>query len=91
MTDNLVKVGRIAFREEGTMWNSYYAQPDTMEGAAHLGSIAMVSIRGNPTRKEDFIQLMRSVAGDILEVVIGAEPVWGGLEDAPEDEKAGHS
>ncbi len=37
MTD-LTQVGRIAFRQEGNLWNAYYALPDTMEDAIHLRS-----------------------------------------------------
>lgn len=91
MTDELVKVGRVAFRIEGNMWNAYYALPGTMEGAAHIGSIVMAAVRNNPARKEEFQKMMRSIVAEILEGITGGEPVWGESQSAPEHEKAGHS
>lgn len=91
MADELVQMGRVAFRTEGNMWNAYYALPDTMEGATYLGSIAMAAIRNNRARKEEFIQMMRSIVGEIIEQRIGQKPTWGEQENAPEHEKAGHS
>ena len=54
----IVKGGRLAFRVEGSMWNCYYALPDTMEGAIYLGSIHM-AIAQIPENKEAFMAIMR--------------------------------
>ncbi len=91
MTDELVKVGRLAFRQEGKMWNAYYALPDTMEGASYIGSIAIVAVQKNTTRKKEFIEMMRGIISEILEERVGQEPTWGSQETAPEHEKAGNA
>jgi hypothetical protein len=41
MTDKLMQVGRLAFREEGEYWNAYFAAEHTMDGALLLGSIRL--------------------------------------------------
>ena len=35
------EIGRLALRAEGEWWNAYYAMPDTMDRAIHLGSIRL--------------------------------------------------
>jgi hypothetical protein len=85
------QLGRLAFRHEGTMWSAYYAMPDTMDEAILLGSIAIGTVARSVERREEFVQLMRNVVADIVESETGLRPVWGGLQAAPESERAGHS
>lgn len=83
------KVGRLALREEGEWWNAYYALTDTMEGAIPLGSVRIAAAKANPQVKERFIALMREVVSGIIEETAGIRPTWGGIESAPEHERAG--
>ena len=84
--------GRLALRHEGNFWNAYYALPDTMDKAVHLGSIAMVFVAQNQERKNAFMNLMRECVGDILEQETGERPTWpDGPQPAPESERSGHS
>jgi hypothetical protein len=92
MTDKLAQIGRIALREEGTNWVAYYAPPDTMDGAIFLGSIVMTAVMGrqNEKRKQDFMDLMRSIITDIIKEKTGKSPVWG-EHTAPEHERSGNA
>jgi hypothetical protein len=90
--DPLVKIGRLALREEGKFWNAYYALPDSMEDAILLGSIAMQFVAGNQERKDAFMGLMRESVADLIEETAGARPSWPeGPHRAPEAERSGHS
>lgn len=96
MSKNDVKIGRLAMREEGTMWNAYYAMPDTMEGAIWLGSIAMRFVAHDgqlankrEVRKNAFISMMREAVSDIIEEQTGIRPTWPeGIILAPEHERS---
>ena len=86
------KIGRLAMRHEGAFWNAYYALPDTMEGALHLGSIAMRFVTDNPERKEAFMAMMKDAVADILEEQTGSRPTFpDGAQPAPESERGGHA
>lgn len=86
------KVGRLALRHEGALWNAYYALPDTMDDAIFLGSISMRFIDGKPERKNAFMDLMRDAVSDLIEELTGRRPTWPeGPHAAPEHERAGHS
>lgn len=91
MTEPLAQVGRVAFRREGEWWNAYYAMPNTMDGAIHLGSLKMTIAEGNPTAKRHFMQCMREAGADVIEAQTGVRPQWKTPVDAPEHERAGHS
>lgn len=90
MSDEIKQIGRLALRQEGNFWKAYYALPDTMDDPVLLGSITMKA-HEHQERREAFVDLMREVVGDLLEEQIGERPTWGGEEQAPESEKAGHS
>lgn len=83
------QVGRLALRQEGGFWNAYYAQTGTMAGAFLLGSIDLQFVQSQE-RKDAFVALMREAVGDLIEKATGIRPIWGGLERAPEHERAGH-
>jgi hypothetical protein len=84
------RVGRLAMREEGKWWVAYYALPDTMERALELGRVAMAFIVDQPTRKDEFMRLMKECVGDILEDNYGDRPDWPeGPHPAPEHERSG--
>jgi len=86
---NQQQIGRLAMRQEGGIWNAYYALPDTMDKPIFLGSIRMGAITKNRERKDAFMDMMRDVVADIIEDECGTRPVWGGAESAPEHERAG--
>jgi hypothetical protein len=87
-----VKIGRLALRHEGNNWNAYYAMPGTMVGAIFLGSITMAAIHSNEERKLAFMQMMRDIVADVIEMETGQRPTWpDGVQPAPEHERAGHS
>lgn len=84
------KVGRLAMRHEGAMWNAYYAMPGTMDGALLLGSIAMRFVE-NVDRKNAFMDMMRDAVSDVIFEQTGLRPTWPeGVQSAPEHERAGH-
>jgi hypothetical protein len=86
MSDDMVKMGRLALRHEGSMWNAYYALPDTMDGAVFLGSIQIAFVQ-NEARKKAFMALMQEAVGDILGETIGARLTWPGPQPGPEHER----
>jgi hypothetical protein len=89
---NKTKIGRLALRHEGGMWNAYYAKPETMEGALLLASIRMAIVSQHPDRKADFMRLVQMVVADIVEATIGERPYYpDGPQPAPDHERAGHS
>lgn len=85
------KVGRLALRHEGAMWNAYYALEGTMKGAVHLGSIAINTVVDNPDRKRAFMDLMQGIVADFLQEKTGERPTWNEPQAAPEIERSGHS
>jgi hypothetical protein len=87
------KIGRLAMRHEGTMWNAYYAESDTMEGALLLGSIAMAFVgKDHLDRKLAFMAMMQDAVADLIEEKIGQRPTWPeGAKPAPESERGGHA
>jgi hypothetical protein len=81
---------RLALRVEGDRWNAYVAHQDRMDGAIWLGSILMTMVTDNPVRRADFIALMQSAMGDVIEGVLGTRPTWPNPpERAPEHERSG--
>lgn len=84
------KIGRLAFRHEGKMWNAYYMLPNSAESKIFLGSILMSRIEISEDRRNGFVALMREVVADTIEETVGVRPTWGGEEAAPEHERAGH-
>jgi F0F1-type ATP synthase membrane subunit a len=86
------KVGRLAMRQEGTMWNAYYALSDTMKGAIPIGSIAMNAVRGNPERKDAFMGMMAEFVAEMLKEATGADVVdMTDVHPAPEHERGGNA
>ena len=86
-----VQVGRLALRREGDWWVAYYAKPDTMEGAHRLGSILITLVDGDDAIRQGFMDLMRSVVGNLIEDVLGERPDWKGETPAPEHERSGNA
>lgn len=62
----LTQMGRIAFRAEGDWWVSYYALPDTMEGALELARIQMAIVSNHPQRKNTFMKLIQGYVKEIV-------------------------
>lgn len=80
---------RVALRVEGDWWVAYCAPPDTMEGAQELGRILMTMVQ-DQSRKQAFMDLMRSAVGDFLKDITGKE-VQFSTSRAPEHERAGRA
>lgn len=78
------KVGRLAFRVEGSQWNAYWALPDTMQDAVFLGSIPMAAAR-KPEIKDAFMALMQEVVSVLLPGAAWPDPP----QRAPEHERGG--
>ena len=88
----VIKPGRLALRVEGDYWNAYFAAPETMENAVHLGSIMMAAVVDNDDRKQAFMALMQDVVADFIEGAIGQRPTWPDPpEPAPESERSGNA
>jgi hypothetical protein len=82
--------GRLALREEGSLWVAYYALPETMDNAIFLGSIRMAFVVGHPDRKAAFMALMKEALSDLVEESVGARLEWPNPErPAPEHERGG--
>jgi hypothetical protein len=83
---------RLAFREEGRMWNVYLARPGTMEGAALISSIAIGAVdgKGKSKFKRMYISLMEQILANMIEDAIGKVPGWE-VTPAPESERGGHA
>lgn len=91
MDANMRQIGRLAMREEGTLWVAYYATADTMDGALFLGSIRMAGVIDSPARRERFMGMMRDMISDILRAQLGTEPAWSETRPAPEHERGGNA
>jgi hypothetical protein len=76
------QLGRLALREEGDLWNAYYALPDSMKDAIFLGSIKLRFTQSAAIRQM-FMDVMREAVADLIEEQIGGRPVWGGPKSAP--------
>lgn len=85
-----VKVGRVAFRREGAMWNAYFMKPSTANDAVFVGSILISIVMTNSAVKAAFMATMRAAVGHTINQVTGVDPSWGGPEAAPEHERSGH-
>lgn len=81
---------RLAFREEGNMWNAYLAKMDTMVGAKLIGSIAMGAVIKDPEVKEVFMGLMKKVMANGIEELTGAAPTAWDTRPAS-DTRGGHA
>jgi hypothetical protein len=84
------KVGRLAFREEGNLWNAYWASVGTMEDAILLASVNMQLVK-TKKRHDQFLELVREMAGDLIEEHAGVRPTWPEPEIAPEHERGGNA
>jgi hypothetical protein len=90
MNTELRKIGRLAMREEGTLWCAYYAMPDTMDKAIFLGSIRVMLVKGHPERGTAFMDMMRDAVAELLKEQLGVMPEWpDGVQLAPEHERGG--
>lgn len=85
------KMGRLAMRQEGNMWNAYYALPDTMNDALLIGSIAMAAVEESEERREQFLNLMGDFVADMLEKQVGFRPEMSDPEPAPLHERGGNA
>jgi hypothetical protein len=92
MTEEKTQIGRLAMRQEGGIWNAYYALNATMDDAILLGSIAIGGIVDNPARREAFLEMMQDMVADIIEDKFGVRPSWNNKPTAaPEHERSGNA
>ncbi len=92
MADKRVEIGRLAFRDEGAMWNAYWVESQTsMDGAVLLGSVQMAPVKASPWAKEAFMVAMRAAFDAVVEGALGERPEWGAPRTAPESERGGHA
>lgn len=85
MTD--IPALRLAFREEGRMWNCYLASLGTMEGSIWIGSIHMRAIAVKQQRKEQFMRLMKGILADMIKEIGGGDVAKWDEKLAPEHER----
>ncbi|MEM9579085.1 MAG: hypothetical protein AAF891_00240 [Pseudomonadota bacterium] len=78
---------RLAFREEGTMWNAYCAQTGTMKGAFLMGSIGIGAVRTHPELKEAFMSLMNAAFQSAVVQMTGAKIESTEVRPAPAHER----
>jgi hypothetical protein len=92
MNDDTVLVGRLAFRLEGRMWNVYWAQPGTMEGALHIASVMAVMVPDDASKMR-FVETVRDLFSPIMSAVAGgAEVIFPDKpQAAPEHERGGNA
>jgi hypothetical protein len=81
-----IEAGRLAFRQEGHMWNCYIAPLGTMEKAVWIGSIHMRAVEMKQSRKEQFMRLMKATFADMLKE-LGADVAGWDQRAAPDHER----
>jgi hypothetical protein len=81
---------RLALRQEGSWWVAYLAHADKMEGAHEIGRILLGVVRGNPSYKAAFQQLMTEIMADAIEDIVGRRPEMQ-IGAAPDNEKSGNA
>ena len=87
-------VCRLAMREEGHMWNAYFAQMHTMDNALLIGSIAMKLVEDSDALKTAFLAVMRDAVSVMLKEITGADEIeWPEPmgHKAPEHERGGNT
>ena len=79
---------RIAMRVEGSMWNTYLAMLDTMEGAKLIASIVHSPFENHPERTEAYKALIQAIVAETIEATFGKVERWDENE-APTHERGG--
>jgi hypothetical protein len=83
---------KLAMRREGHMWNAYLmANFATDKEPMLLGSIRMVAVEQNEERKKQFMDMMMSFMGEMIELVAGQAPDRFDIQPAPESERSGNA
>lgn len=90
MMDNQEKIGRIAFREEGSLWNAYWADANNMQDPIFLGSIRMALVERDQAYRDAFINLMRATVSEVTKDILDTDVQWHEPIPAPEHERGGH-
>jgi hypothetical protein len=78
-------LGRIAMRRVGDSWVSYYAAPDTMDGAVELLRAPYGLADGDVEIKRQFEQLSIAIMNKIALRAIGRRVQIMGRDDNPKD------
>ena len=100
MTDSTQRFvpGKLAFRIEHTRtahrWVAYFVPAPALDADlddVELGSIAIAAVADDPATKAAFMNLMRNVAGNLIEQATGYRPEWNEATAAPEHERCGHA
>jgi hypothetical protein len=85
-----MRVGRLAFRVEGALWNCYWAQHGTMEHSVLMGSLNM-KLAENSLFKNQFMQLMKDCLADVIRDLTNGEVADWSEERAAEHERSGNA
>jgi hypothetical protein len=81
---------RLALRRENHMWCAYLKSVGDDRQPLLLGSIRIVAIENNETRKQQFMQLMTEFMSEMIETVTGKAPDRFEVQEAPESERGGN-
>jgi hypothetical protein len=81
---------RLALRREGHMWSAYLKSVGDDRQPLLLGSIRIVAVENNETRKQQFITMMTEFMGEMIETVTGRAPDHFEVQEAPESERGGN-
>lgn len=86
-----VEVGRIAFRQEGSYINCYFAAPDTMKDAVHIASVLRSACERDDRVFAAFKALGQLIVSATMKQAIGREPDEFHDQPAPEHERSGRA
>jgi hypothetical protein len=82
-----IEAGRLAFREEGALWNVYWARSQTtMAGAVLVASLAL-SVARLPGMREAFLAFSKTAFDALALDVTGSTATWTEPRSAPEHER----
>lgn len=87
----MTQIGKLALRQEGAWWVAYYDIQHNEQPKVELCRMHMDAMMINAARRDQFMTLARDLVGDLIHAATGIRPEWGGVQPAPESEKAGHS
>jgi hypothetical protein len=83
---------KLAMRREGHMWCAYLManfEEEKKREPMLLGSIRLVAVEQNEERKKQFMDMMISFMGEMIELVTGQAPDRFDVQPAPESERGG--
>jgi hypothetical protein len=85
---------KLAMRREGDMWCAYLManfKEEKKREPLLLGSIRIIAVEQNEERKQQFMDMMTSFMGEMIELVTGKTPDRFEVQPAPENERSGNA